>query len=128
MSSLNLILGVPGDGSCYLQHTVKMDNPSYQNPALPALELALEYISKQLFTHVRGEGLAYGANIYVSVNKGVISFSAYRSSNLNKAYDTFREVLDNHTSSNDHWDSDLLDSARGGMIFEMTSRESTYSG
>ena len=47
-------LGVPGDESCYLIHTIKMDNPSFQNPDLPALELAMEYITKQLFTHVKG--------------------------------------------------------------------------
>ncbi len=66
------------------------DPVRFQTRDDPNLVLALEYIRQELFTHIRGEGLAYGANIRISTYDGTLTFNLYRASNVMGAYKVFR--------------------------------------
>lgn len=46
-----------------------------------------------LWRGIRGEGLAYGANIYVQPDKKLLTLSLYRGSQINQAYEETKKIV-----------------------------------
>ena len=61
-----------------------------------AVRLLAQYLSQvegPLYRAVRGDGLAYGANIYVRPDKKMLLLSIYRSAQLNQAYERSKKIV-----------------------------------
>ncbi len=82
-----------GTETCHLKQVVLLpakERRQFSTDLDADLDLALEYFKQELFTYVRGEGLAYGARIWVSGDESSITFNLYRASNVPGAYKVFR--------------------------------------
>jgi len=61
----------------------------------------------------------------LSVTEGRITLSLSRTSRLAEAYRLVREILTSHIRNKEQWDSELLNSARGSLIYTWTEKEET---
>lgn len=93
------IIEIPGSSSCYLKQSIPYDLQDWEEDEVATMRVMLQYLSDRMYDEIRGEGLTYGVSMSSSVTEGRIRVSFTRSSQLNEAYDKFREILDQHTNT-----------------------------
>lgn len=75
-----MVVSLPTIESSYAIHTTK-GIVGFDHPEYPALRLACEVLDGTesfLWKLIRGSGLAYGANMSLDVEAGLLSFILYR--------------------------------------------------
>ena len=80
----------------------------------------LQYLDERMHHEVRGKGLTYGVYMGLSMTKGMLSLSLYRSSKLPEAYKIIRDIFKKYIESENEWDETLAESARGSVIYSYT--------
>ena len=122
------IIGLPGSSSCYLKQSIPFDVKDWESQDVATMRVMLQYLSDRMYDEIRGEGLVYGVSISSSVTEGRARLSFTRSSQLPEAYAKFRQIIKNftNTSASDQvWDQDFLESAKGSQIYNWAEREET---
>ncbi|CAJ0573558.1 unnamed protein product, partial [Mesorhabditis spiculigera] len=124
-----LVIGVGGTESSFVRQTIS-SGVGWKSKEAATLLLLSQYFSQTegpLWCRIRGNGLAYGANIYVDLDEKTISMSLYRCSDPVKAYNStlelVREVLDSGKL-----DTAQFDSAKRSLIFELMDSEHGVKG
>ena len=57
-----------------------------------------QYLSDRMYEKIRGQGWTYGASISPSVEDGRLVLSFVRSSNIEKAYEAFSQIVSDYTN------------------------------
>ena len=57
-----------------------------------------QYLSDRMYEKIRGQGWTYGASISPSVEDGRMVLSFVRSSNIEKAYEAFSQIVSDYTN------------------------------
>lgn len=97
---------------------------------LPPLLTAIQYLTQlegPMWREIRGQGLAYSANLYLSPTQGLIILRLLRAAQLSRAYEEAMNILNSHINGTTPWDSTLLESARSSLMFEVIEREAVVS-
>ncbi|XP_015108597.1 uncharacterized protein C05D11.1 [Diachasma alloeum] len=118
------VLGLGCVDSAFLSQTCSCIN-DFEDPDLAPLLVCLQYLTQlegPMWKQVRGQGLAYGCNIYVRPNEGLMYLTFHASANIVGAYKETKAIVDSHIS-NDSWERTLYDSAKSSLIFEIVERE-----
>ncbi|XP_971907.2 uncharacterized protein C05D11.1-like [Tribolium castaneum] len=100
---------------------------SYEDPDLPALMLYLQYLIQAegpMWRQIRGKGYAYGYTMMVKPHEGLLYLVFSRATNVVGAYMEAKEIILNQIN-NQEWDTNLIDSARSSLIFELIEKEKT---
>jgi len=108
-----------------MKQGIYYNNTDWTHKEVADLRVLLQYLSDRMYDEVRGSGLTYGVSMSVSVTEGRFSLSFSRSSRLFKAYSAVRDILARYSENPDAWDSTLLDSARGSVIYAWAEKEET---
>ncbi|KAK6102595.1 Peptidase M16 inactive domain family protein [Brugia pahangi] len=90
-----------------------------------AVQLIAQYLSQMegtLFKAIRGNGLAYGVDIEVDMDNELLSFSIYRSSQLEQAYEEAKKVVFNEF---EHVDEDEFEAAKRSLVSKIVQTEDT---
>ncbi|XP_063708815.1 uncharacterized protein C05D11.1-like [Culicoides brevitarsis] len=113
--------------SSFLYSTIPFDNVE----DLPALMLFAQYFKQvegPFYREIRGKGFSYCYDILVLIENGLLSFNLYMATNLSKAYETAKTLIEEHLSGITAWDLNLLESARTSLISEIVQREENIVG
>ncbi|CCG82102.1 putative Zinc metalloprotease [Taphrina deformans PYCC 5710] len=113
--------------SCYSQHFAK-GLADFNHPDLPALFVITSYLNAMeglLWKYIRGSGLAYGADLKVDTESGLVFFSIYRSPDAFLAWDKAREIMIQLRDGKLDIDEMMIDGAKSSMVYDFVSREST---
>ncbi|KAK0087176.1 hypothetical protein PV325_001628 [Microctonus aethiopoides] len=97
----------------------------FDHPDLASLLVCLQYLTQTegpMWRQVRGQGLAYGCNIFTKPNEGLLYLTFYGSTSVIGAYKETRNIV-NNLIENDSWERLLYDSAKSSLIFEIVERE-----
>jgi len=121
----HVALGVGGTESCYMKQYILYNNTDWTSPEVTAVRVALQYLSDRMYDEVRGQGLTYGISMSASVTEGRLTLSLDRSSRLTEAYTAVREIIKRYVENPDSWDSTLVDSAIGSLVYSWTEKEET---
>lgn len=120
------IITIPTD-SCYAQHFCK-GIADFNHPDLPALIVMTNYLNAMeglLWKYIRGSGLAYGADLRVDPEAGLIYFSIYRSPDSHAAFSKAREIMRELVAGTIDISRVMIDGAKSSIVFDFVSREST---
>ncbi|ORY87561.1 Metalloenzyme, LuxS/M16 peptidase-like protein [Protomyces lactucae-debilis] len=106
----------------------------FNDPDLPALLVLIAYLNAMeglLWKHIRGAGLAYGADLKLDPESGCVYFSLYRAADPIKALQTaatmLRALVPGNTSRSDGLSVLMIDGAKSSLVFDFVSRESSAS-
>lgn len=101
---------------------------SYDHPKLPALLVAMAYMNAvegPLWVAVRGKGLAYGTNFAHNVDTGFVNFDVYRSPNAHKAFESSKQIVEDHLSGATPFDPLMLEGAISSIIVGFANEQIT---
>lgn len=121
----HIAIGIPETESCYLRRIVDIKGNSLTNKEIAEMEVLLRYLSDRMYEQIRGGGLAYGADLSLSLPKGHISLDLSRSPQVINAISLIQSLFANYSRDTTTWDGNLIDSAKGSIIFEKTRNEET---
>ncbi|KAL3106827.1 hypothetical protein niasHT_016182 [Heterodera trifolii] len=113
------------DTAFWIQKTRFDDD--WNGPSTMSTLLLAQYLQQcegPLWNAVRGPGYAYGVNLDVLPDRKALSLDLYRCSELIKAYQQTRATT-LAVLNLDRLDTNLLESAKRSLIFNLISREST---
>ncbi|CAD7087874.1 unnamed protein product [Hermetia illucens] len=119
------VVGLGCIESAFLFHAAPSIN-DFMHPDLPALMLYLQYLTQlegPLWRQIRGQGFAYGYNIIPRPNEGLLCLTLYRATNVVAAFKEAKNTIEAQLAAGAKWDSNLLESARSSLIFEIIERE-----
>ncbi|VDM43799.1 unnamed protein product [Toxocara canis] len=123
---LQRVVSVGGTESSFLYQSAYFDQ-DWRGEDLMATMLLSQYLTQcegPLWRGIRGEGLAYGANIYVQPDKKLLTLSLYRGSQINQAYDqTKKIVLDVLNDSS--VDLSEFEAAKRSLVCELMEAQDT---
>uniref|UniRef100_A0A0M3IJ63 Peptidase_M16_C domain-containing protein n=1 Tax=Ascaris lumbricoides TaxID=6252 RepID=A0A0M3IJ63_ASCLU len=94
---------------------------------LMATMLLSQYLTQcegPLWRGIRGEGLAYGANIYVQPDKKLLTLSLYRGSQINQAYEETKKIVLS-VLDDGNVDRDDFEAAKRSLVCEIMEAEDT---
>ncbi|KHJ83672.1 hypothetical protein OESDEN_16627 [Oesophagostomum dentatum] len=94
-------------------------------PLLAAL--VLSFLLGPLWRGIRGDGLAYGANIYVRSERRTITLSLYRCAQPVEAYERTKKIVNDVVNNGKVVESEF-EAAKRSLICELMEREETVSG
>ena len=103
---------------------------SYDDPKLPALLVAIAYMNAvegPLWVAVRGKGLAYGTNFAYSIDTGFVNFDVYRSPNAHKAFESSKQIVEDHLSGAIPFDPLMLEGAISSIVVSFANEQSTIA-
>ncbi|KAF9884153.1 hypothetical protein FE257_002211 [Aspergillus nanangensis] len=103
---------------------------SYDDPKLPALLVAIAYMNAvegPLWVAVRGTGLAYGTNFAYNIDTGFINFDVYRSPNAHKAFESSKQIVNDHLSGAMPFDPLMLEGAISSIVVTFANEQSTIA-
>lgn len=116
--------------SCYAKHFAKgLDD--FNHPDLAPLLVISTYLNAMeglLWKYIRGSGLAYGADLKVDLEGGLVYFSIYRSPEAFAAWDKAREIMLRLRDGDLEISELMLDGAKSSLVYDFVSRESTPGG
>jgi len=121
----HVVYGVSGGESCYMKQSIPFNIPDWTHPQVAEVRVLLQYLSDRMYDEVRGSGLTYGISMSLSVTEGRINLSFSRTSRMVEALSAVRDILRRYSEDLNTWDSTLLDSARGSMIYSWAEKEET---
>ncbi|KAH9950492.1 Metalloenzyme, LuxS/M16 peptidase-like protein [Amylocystis lapponica] len=122
-----VVVSLPTIESSYVSHTSK-GIQGFVHPDYPAIRVALEVLNateSYLWRYIRGSGLAYGANVSVDLEAGLIGFSLYRSSNSIEAYKQAASVIKSLVDGSISLEDTTLDAAKSSIVFGVAKGVST---
>jgi len=125
-----LISAIGSCESCYVL-VVAPCQLRHMDKDMPALKLLLQYFSQcegPIWREIRGGGLAYGANLSLSLDHGYLKFNLYRTSNPVQAYAETKRIVNEHLADEDGFDEDEFEAAKRSLIFEIVDKEETIKG
>ncbi|KIH59804.1 hypothetical protein ANCDUO_09955, partial [Ancylostoma duodenale] len=140
------VLGVGGSESSFIYQTCSMDCDWMSEELVPTM-LFTQYLSQcegehellplkmwlqllasgPLWRAIRGDGLAYGANIYVRSERRTITLSLYRCAQPVQAYEQTKKIVNEVLKSGVVVESEF-EAAKRSLICELMEREETVSG
>ena len=103
---------------------------SYDDPKLPALLVAIAYMNAvegPLWVAVRGKGLAYGTNFAYSVDTGFVNFDVYRSPNAHRAFESSKQIVEDHLSGTIPFDPLMLEGAISSIVVSFANEQATVA-
>lgn len=103
---------------------------SYDHPKLPALLVAIAYMNAvegPLWVAVRGKGLAYGTNFAYSIDTGFVNFDVYRSPNAHKAFESSKQIVEDHMTGAVPFDPLMLEGAISSIVVSFANEQSTIA-
>lgn len=113
--------------SCYSQHFAQgIDD--FNHADLPALLVVTSYLNAMeglLWKYIRGSGLAYGADLKVDPESGLVYFSIYRSPDAFAAWNKAREIMVQLRDGAMDVNEIMVDGAKSSIVYDFVSREST---
>ncbi|CAE6446358.1 unnamed protein product [Rhizoctonia solani] len=119
-----VVVSMPTIESSYAMHTaqgvVGFDHPDY-----PALRLACEVLDGTesfLWKLIRGSGLAYGANMSLDAESGLLSFLLYRAPDSYKGFQAGAKAVRGLVDGSIELDETALDAAKSSLVFSLTRR------
>ncbi|KAG8846449.1 hypothetical protein FRB91_000790 [Serendipita sp. 411] len=89
-----------------------------------ALEV-LDGTESFLWKYIRGSGLAYGANMALSMESGLVSFSLYRSPNSYKAFQEAAKVVKGLCDGSIELKQTSIDAAQSSLVYALARRVSS---
>ncbi|KAJ5747682.1 uncharacterized protein N7511_009378 [Penicillium nucicola] len=101
---------------------------SYDHPKLPALLVAISYMNAvegPLWVAVRGTGLAYGTNFSYNIDTGFVNFDVYRSPNAHKAFESSKQIVEDHLSGASPFDPLMLEGAISSIVVNFANEQMT---
>ncbi|PAV83760.1 hypothetical protein WR25_04791 isoform B [Diploscapter pachys] len=123
------VVAVGGSESSFIYQRAFLDFDWQDNAerALVPTMLLTQYLSQcegPLWIAIRGDGLAYGANIYVRADRKMIELSLYRCAQPAEAYKNTSKIVEDLVNTG-KIDVDQLEAAKRSLTFELTSQEGT---
>ncbi|XP_034934378.1 uncharacterized protein C05D11.1-like [Chelonus insularis] len=118
------VLSLGSAESSFLSH-VGPCLSDFESSDLAPLLVCLQYLTQvegPMWRQVRGQGLAYGCNIYAKPNEGLLYLTFYASTDIVAAYKETKTII-NNLITNNSWEQLLYDSAKSSLIFEIVKRE-----
>ncbi|CAD6227691.1 GSCOCG00001371001-RA-CDS [Cotesia congregata] len=118
------VLGLGCVESAYLSQTGPCLN-DFESPDLAPLLVCLQYLTQvegPMWRQVRGQGFAYGCNLYAKPNEGLLYLTFYASTDVIGAYKETKAIVSSLITENS-WERLLYDSAKSSLIFEIVERE-----
>jgi Zn-dependent M16 (insulinase) family peptidase len=103
---------------------------SFNDLDIAALRVLDEYLTTMegpFWKQVRGAGLAYGSNLRLNIEHGLLYFVVYRSPDGYRAFHVVRQIIDDFANERIPFDQTFLDAAKSGVLFSIVSREDTVS-
>jgi Zn-dependent M16 (insulinase) family peptidase len=107
---------------------------TFNDPDLPALLGLIAYLNAMeglLWKHIRGAGLAYGADIKLDPESGCLYFSLYRAADpiraLSTAASMLRALVPGSENAYEGLNTLMIDGAKSSLVFDFVSRESSAS-
>lgn len=103
---------------------------SYDDPRLPPLLVAIAYMNAvegPLWVAVRGKGLAYGTNFAYNIDTGFVNFDVYRSPNAHKAFESSKQIVDDHLSDAMPFDPLMLEGAISSIVVSFANEQATVA-
>lgn len=103
---------------------------SYDDPRLPALLVAIAYMNAvegPLWVAVRGKGLAYGTNFAYNIDTGYVNFDVYRSPNAHKAFESSKQIVEDHLSGAIPFDPLMLEGAISSIVVSFANEQATVA-
>lgn len=100
----------------------------YTHPDIAVITVCCEFLQAvegPLWRGVRGAGLAYGANIYLSVEDGLIKLVIYRGTNSGEAINVSKKLVNDYASGATPIEEHFLQGAKNALVHSAaTSGES----
>ncbi len=90
-------------------------NHDWEDDSVAAVRVMLQYLSDQMYNLIRGPGLTYGVSVSASVTDGRIKAKFSRASQLDRAYEVFRDVIQKYGGEDAPWDEVLLGIFKGSF-------------
>lgn len=103
---------------------------SYDDPKLPPLLVAIAYMNAvegPLWVAVRGKGLAYGTNFAYNIDTGFVNFDVYRSPNAHKAFESSKQIVEDHLSGTMPFDPLMLEGAISSIVVSFANEQATVA-
>lgn len=103
---------------------------SYDDPRLPPLLVAIAYMNAvegPLWVAVRGKGLAYGTNFAYNIDTGFVNFDVYRSPNAHKAFESSKQIVEDHLSGAMPFDPLMLEGAISSIVVSFANEQATIA-
>jgi len=119
------IIGIAAIESSFLSQSVKCIT-SFSDPDEAAMLVIIEYLTgmeSPFWKRIRGLGLSYGYGITMKIEEGLLYFSLTKSSNVVKAYQEAKDIIEDILSGNFQFEDIKIESAKSGAIFGVVSRE-----
>ncbi|CAI5445347.1 unnamed protein product [Caenorhabditis angaria] len=123
-----LLIGVGGSESSFIYQTGFFDADWTSDSLIPAMVFG-QYLSQcegPLWRAIRGDGLAYGANIFVKPDRKQITLSLYRCAQPTVAYQRTKDIVKEIVESGKISEAEF-EGAKRSLVFEMMKREGNVS-
>ncbi|CAD6190284.1 unnamed protein product [Caenorhabditis auriculariae] len=123
-----LVIGVGGSESSFIYQTTVIDADWSKDELIPTMIFA-QYLSQcegPLWRAIRGDGLAYGANIYVKPDRKQITLSLYRCAQPTNSYERTKQIVTDVASGADVSIAEF-EGAKRSLVFDMMRREGNVS-
>ncbi|ODV85682.1 hypothetical protein CANARDRAFT_7060 [[Candida] arabinofermentans NRRL YB-2248] len=120
------IITTPGSESSYLDLFTTIPVEYLSDDAFKIL-LASEYlqcVEGPFWKGIRGTGLAYGANLYKSVELGQLYFSVYRGADVEKCFDVANEIVTGYANGTNKIDNKMIQGAISSIVNSITNSQS----
>lgn len=124
-----LVIGVGGSESSFIYQTALMDADWSTPEILVPTMLYTQYLSQcegPLWRAIRGDGLAYGANIFVKPDRKQITLSLYRCAQPAAAYERTKEIV-LQVLAEGKLNETEFEGAKRSLVCEMMGRERDVS-
>uniref|UniRef100_A0A0N5ALS8 Mitochondrial presequence protease n=1 Tax=Syphacia muris TaxID=451379 RepID=A0A0N5ALS8_9BILA len=122
----HLLASVGSCESSFLYQSIVFDH-QWGGETLIATMLLSQYLTQTegpLYRGVRGNGLAYGSNIYVRPDSKMLLLSIYRSADLIQAYEHSKKIVLDTVAKGD-FNMDEFEAAKRSLVSEIIEDEDT---
>lgn len=119
-----VVLSLPTIESSYAIHASQAF-VGFDHPDSAALRIALEVLDGTesfLWKYIRGSGLAYGANMGLSLESGLVTFGLYRSPNSYKAFQEAAKVVRGLCDGSIELKQTSMDAAQSSLVYALARR------
>lgn len=120
---------MPSIESSFSYHATKGPE-GYLHPdraALSVVTSVMNALESFLWKSIRGAGLAYGAHIVDSVERGLILFQCYKSPDSAKAFKAAKEIVDGLVDGTVKIEPVVLESAKSTLAYKTASQEANVA-
>jgi Zn-dependent M16 (insulinase) family peptidase len=125
-----VVVSLPTIESSFAIHTTSISGSEFKgfkHPDYAALKVACEVLEGTesfLWRYIRGAGLAYGADMSLDLESGLLSFSLYRSPDSYKAFEQGKKVVESLVDGSIELKETDLDTAKSSLVYAFTRQVS----